>query len=71
METLEITVTTKQEAEKLAQELKKKPQVKAVEVLSKQNQLSAEVDPVTRASEASLAESWGSPEDARWDELLR
>ena len=65
METLKIT--TKQEAEQLARELKKKPQVKAVELRSSQ----PEPDPVALASEASLAESWDSPEDARWDELLR
>jgi hypothetical protein len=71
METLEITVTTRREAEKLAEELKKKPQVKAVEVLLNPAKASTEVDPVTLASEASLAESWDSPEDARWDDLLR
>lgn len=71
METLEITVATRREAEKLAEELKKKPQVKTAEVLPKPAETAAEVDPVTLASEASLAESWDSPEDSRWDALLR
>lgn len=82
METLEIQVTTKQEAEALKEELKRRPQVKAVAVRSKRARKSvvqkpnaapnpAPVDAVTLASEVSLAESWDSPEDARWDELLR
>lgn len=28
------------------------------------------IDPYTIASEASLAEDWNSPEDARWDEVF-
>ncbi len=29
-----------------------------------------EIDPITLASESSLAEDWISPEDERWNELF-
>ena len=53
METLEITVTTEQEAEQLARELTTTPQVKAVELRPSQ----PEPDSVTLASEPSLTGS--------------
>gem|GEM_PF-1603747 len=82
MQTLEIQVSTKQEAEALKEELVRRPQVKAVRLKTKSAQKSparrpesgekpAAVDSITLASEDSLAESWDSPEDARWDNLLR
>lgn len=66
METLEIKVETRKAAEALEKELKARPEVAEV-----RQRRQKPLDPITAASEASLAESWDSPEDARWDDLLR
>lgn len=79
METLEVKVENREEAERLKRDLKKRRGVVSVTISatgtgtrkassSRINKGKIDIDKITLASEASLAEAWDSPEDARWDE---
>ncbi|MBO0935089.1 hypothetical protein J2I47_00885 [Fibrella sp. HMF5335] len=69
METLIIKVTSLHRAKTMAKALAEQSGVMAVSIQpsTTPRRTRARVDPVTLASEASLAQAWNSPEDEVWD----
>lgn len=74
METLVVTVSDRKQAQRITKELGKQKGVVEVEMktsLASHRKKRVEVEDVARASEASLAEAWNSPEDDIWDDFYK
>lgn len=74
METLVVTVSDRKQAQRITKELGKQEGVVEVEMktsTTSHRKKQVEVEAITRASEASLAEAWNSPEDDIWDDFYK